>query len=264
MELADLAGQNNRVLRDLVRELRMKYKPASLQLICLLFKQVLDSPRDDNGVRLFKTEWNNNFIDLPGIVPTEQRAPMIPVDELNHVVANHRDGLLFATLAGTGARIGEILALRQSDWDREAGILTIRASKTAAGLREIDVPWALNDRMKSINVGQDRLFPGSLTSYRARARGVTGAFHSMRRFRLTHLRMSGMPEDLVMLAMGHANKTITDRYSRVRLNRDFRREWCERAGLGFVLTVVDGNHANALPSAPDDARELPAYAHNPC
>jgi hypothetical protein len=51
-ELEELAGQNNRVLRDLVKELRVKYKPASLQLICLLFKQVMDSPRDDNGVLL--------------------------------------------------------------------------------------------------------------------------------------------------------------------------------------------------------------------
>ena len=60
-------------------------------------------------------------------MPSEQKAPMITADELNSVVANHRDGLLFAVLGGTGCCVSEILAIKQQDWDREAGVLFIRA-----------------------------------------------------------------------------------------------------------------------------------------
>lgn len=239
MDLADLAQVNNKVVRDLIKDLRAKYKPASIRLIVTLFKMIMDSPRDDNGVRLFKTEWNNDFIDLPAVVPAEQKAPIIPTDELNAVIANHRDGLLYAVLAGTGMRIGEALALQVNDWDREAAILHIRAGKTQAAIREIDLPMALNDRLKAtIKPDQPRLFPVHITTARERARGVTGAFHGFRRFRLTHLRMAGMPEDLVQMYMGHASKSITDRYSRIRLNKEFRREWTERVGLGFNLEAM--------------------------
>jgi integrase len=236
MGLSELAGQNNRVLRDLVKELRAKYRPASIRLIVTLFKSVMDSPRDNNGVRLFKSEWNNDFIDLPAIVPAEQHAPMITTKELNAVVAGHSDSLLFAVLAGTGMRVGECLTLRAADWDRKAGILFVRAGKTASAVREIDLTQALNHRMQSgIPADQDRLFPNSMTFYRSRAEGVTGFAHSFRRFRLTHLRRMGAPEDLLRFWLGHASQSVSDRYSRIRCDREFRREQVEKAGLGFGL-----------------------------
>lgn len=242
MELSELATQNNRVLKELVRDLRAKYKPASVRLIVTLFKSVTDCPRDDNGVRLFKTEWNNDFIDLPAVLPAEQRAPMIPTDELNAVVTSHRDSLLFAVLGGTGMRVGECLALRQADWDRKAGILFVRAGKTASAVREIDLAQALNERMQAgIPADQDRLFPGSMTFYRSRAEGVTGFAHSFRRFRLTHLRRVGAPEDLLRFWLGHASQSVSDRYSRIRCDREFRREQAEKAGLGFTLTEQSVN-----------------------
>ncbi|MGI0133401.1 MAG: tyrosine-type recombinase/integrase [Candidatus Micrarchaeaceae archaeon] len=235
--LEDIASQNNRALKELVHDLRDKYKPASIQAICLVFKQVLDFPCDANGVRLYRCEWNRTFACIPTINPLEQRAPMISTEELQRVVADHRDRLLFATLAGTGMRISECLALRSSDWDQEAGILFIRSGKTASAVREIDIAHALNDWLKSaIEPDQEKLFPASLSTYRERSRGVTGAFHSMRRFRLTHLRRCGMPEDLLRYALGHADRSISDRYSRLRLDRAFRREQVEKCGLGFVLS----------------------------
>jgi integrase len=68
--------------------------------------------------------------------------------------------------------------------------------------------------------------------------GVTGkkmGFHAFRRFRTTHLRAEGMPEDLVMFWLGHKEKTITDRYSKMKERLELRKEWAERAGLGFKL-----------------------------
>jgi integrase len=236
MDLATMAHQKNRLLRDLVRDLRGDYAPASIRLFATVLQSVIDHPRDDNGVRLFKCDWNLDFADLPAVIPAQQKAPMIPTDELQAAVAHHELGLMFAILAGTGLRVGELLALQRADWNRAGAIITVRASKTQAGIREIDLPRVLNDRMLAgLPAARDRLFPHGTTYYRDRAENVTGAFHSMRRFRLTHLRTMGLPEDLISLAMGHANKTIGDRYSRVRLNKEFRREWTERAGLGFVL-----------------------------
>jgi len=68
--------------------------------------------------------------------------------------------------------------------------------------------------------------------------GITGkkiGFHAFRRFRTTHLRSEGMPEDIVMFWLGHKEKTITDRYSKMKERVQLRKEWAEKAGLGFKL-----------------------------
>ncbi|HVB58829.1 MAG TPA: hypothetical protein VNE63_20685 [Candidatus Acidoferrales bacterium] len=50
--LAEFATQNNRILKDLVKDLRAKYKPASIRLVVTLAKQVLESPKSENGLPL--------------------------------------------------------------------------------------------------------------------------------------------------------------------------------------------------------------------
>lgn len=100
--LEALAQANNRKLKELVCGLRLRYKPASIQAMCLAFKAVMDFQTDDNGVPVFKCHWNHDFIGAPPVIPAEQRAPMIPVEELNAVVANHRDGLLIAARPAQG------------------------------------------------------------------------------------------------------------------------------------------------------------------
>ena len=238
LELAELAEQNNRLLRDLVKDLRARYKPASIRQTLLVFRSVLESVVDMNGNRVFRPDWNWSYVGAPIVNPREQRAPIIPTDELNHVVANHRCAPLFALLAGTGLRIGEALALTVGDWDKNAGLLHIRASKTPAGVREVDLPMDLNTWLQArINFAtpDSKLFRGNFTTWRQRARGVTGFAHGFRRFRLTHLRRVGAPEDLLRFWIGHSDKTISDRYSRIRCDREFRRQQVERAGLGFSL-----------------------------
>jgi len=42
--------------------------------------------------------------------------------------------------------------------------------------------------------------------------GIPG-FHVFRRFRLTNLREAAVAEDIIRFWMGHADKSITDRYS---------------------------------------------------
>jgi integrase len=77
-----------------------------------------------------------------------------------------------------------------------------------------------------------------------RALHTTGkkvGLHAFRRFRTEALRRARVPEDLIKLWLGHSKQTVTDFYA-MGLERDeaWRREWCERAGLGFPLVGLLG------------------------
>jgi integrase len=63
-------------------------------------------------------------------------------------------------------------------------------------------------------------------------------FHSFRRFRVTHLRKQGTPEDLLRFWIGHGDKTVTDRYDKLREEVAYRNAQAERVGIGFNLEVV--------------------------
>jgi integrase len=63
-------------------------------------------------------------------------------------------------------------------------------------------------------------------------------FHSFRRFRVTHLRKRGTPEDLLRFWIGHGDKTVTYRYAKLCEDVAFRKSQAERAGIGFNLEVV--------------------------
>ena len=64
-------------------------------------------------------------------------------------------------------------------------------------------------------------------------------FHAFRRFRTETLRRALVPGDLERLWLGHAQRTVTDLYAGgLQLDKAWRREWCDRAGLGFELGDV--------------------------
>jgi hypothetical protein len=60
-------------------------------------------------------------------------------------------------------------------------------------------------------------------------------FHAFRRFRTTHLSKHRLPEDLIKYWLGHAPETVTDRYSKLKDDVQFRQETAELVGLGFQL-----------------------------
>lgn len=62
-------------------------------------------------------------------------------------------------------------------------------------------------------------------------------FHSFRRFRVTHLRKQGTPEDLLRFWIGHGDKTVTDRYAKLSEEVAFRKAQAERVGMGFNVVV---------------------------
>jgi hypothetical protein len=60
-------------------------------------------------------------------------------------------------------------------------------------------------------------------------------FHAFRRFRVTWLRKQRVPEDLIRLWIGQAAQSVTDRYSRLDEDVQFRQSVAEQVGLGFEL-----------------------------
>jgi len=71
-------------------------------------------------------------------------------------------------------------------------------------------------------------------------------FHAFRRYRVTHLRKQRVPEDLLRFWIGHADGSVTDGYSKVKEDVEFRKFTAEKAGLGFHMPTV----APKLPVAP--------------
>lgn len=66
--------------------------------------------------------------------------------------------------------------------------------------------------------------------------GAPGGFHAFRRFRVSILESAEVPDKLMVIWLGHAPKTVTDRsYSQLRNNLQLRQKWCLLAGLGFEL-----------------------------
>jgi hypothetical protein len=65
--------------------------------------------------------------------------------------------------------------------------------------------------------------------------GNRGGFHAVRRFRFAVLRKAGVPENLIKQWMGHSQNLMDLYAGQLRLDMAYRREWCDRAGLGFEL-----------------------------
>jgi integrase len=219
------------------------------------------------GEQVHSRAWNTKFLDVPEV--KNQRQPTVTATELENAIAaafetgHMLDGVLWALAAGSGARIGELRALRvgpsevSSCWNPEDSLLTIRTSmwrgfeqapKTEAAHRTIEIAGNLNELLKSF-VASRSAKPGDFlfASSTGRATDVTTlrsrldeylpgrGFHAMRRFYITHKRQCGMSEQVLKALVGHASSDITDRYSRITSER--RRAEVERCGLGFTLPV---------------------------
>ena len=141
------------------------------------------------------------------------------------------------------------LSISQSIWNGK-----LESPKTKAGIREVDLsPDAaqmlasfIGERktgfiFRSANgspLGQSNVLRRSLHPILAEMKREKAGFHSFRRFRVTHLRKQGTPEDLLRFWIGHGDKTVTDRYAKLKQDVEFRRAEAERVGIGFKLEVV--------------------------
>jgi integrase len=264
-----LAEINNSTLKALVIKMKApsKYAPNGLSTKSQhtyidLVKAIVGSATDEHGVSLFPYQWNNWFIGLQKV--KNQRKPMFSAENITALLSksNGNEQMLYALMAGTGLRAGEALGLeikhisadfrtiyvRQSDWQGKT-----QEPKTDAAVRDIDLCQPLADMLRGFvgertsglvfatskgkalrqsNILRRSLHP-ALKSLGIEKQG----FHGFRRFRTTHLRKSTVPEDLTRFWIGHSDKTVTDGYSKLKEDANFRRECVDRAGLGFELSV---------------------------
>lgn len=247
----DLAEVDNKTAKLLVGRLTEAHlSPATIGLAVTLTKQVVKSAVDGRGNPLHPVQWNSDYIKAPSVSPDSQKAPITPLGTLQAALGTASGDVraLVALLASTGLRINEALAIGLGNvWDPGAGTITVSGTlvdgvfqpspKTKAGKRIVDLAPEINALLCSEFANREgRLFPSSETTYRRvfAALGIHG-FHSLRRFRITHLQLSNVPESLVKFWAGHAAKDITGRYTKVGGEIAARKDWSEKAGTGFSL-----------------------------
>jgi integrase len=107
----------------------------------------------------------------------------------------------------------------------------LQTPKTKNALRQVDVGPTLGGLLKA-NVGtrssgllfanakgkplsQTNLARRSLHPILKELKTDKTGFHAMRRFRATWLRKQRAPEDLIQFWLGHAKQTVTDGYSKL-------------------------------------------------
>jgi integrase len=73
-------------------------------------------------------------------------------------------------------------------------------------------------------------------------------FHAFRRFRATWLRKNRTPEDIIRFWLGHADETVTDGYSKLREDVQYRKEVADKIGLGFEISAQTPDVAPNVPS----------------
>lgn len=250
----DLANVGNKTAKLLVGRLaEAGLSPASINLAVTLVKQIVASAVDEDGNELYPRTWKADFIQTPEVNPASQKAPTVPASRITEALGATYGPVkaLIALLGGSGLRIGEALGIGLGNvWDPQAGTVTITGTlvegefqpspKTEAGNRVVDLPGPVNVLLKAVYPTEDArkgtLFPASDETYRRKLAelGIPG-FHSLRRFRITHLQAASVPAPVIKFWAGHAAGDITERYTKVGAMIEERKQFSKSAGLGFQL-----------------------------
>jgi integrase len=229
-----LASINNATLKALIAKMDdASLSAQSIVTYTNLVKLVVASAIDENGEELFPRKWNNEFIDLPMV--ENQYQPIFTAETVNAIVqtARGQDQVLYVLLAATGLRVD------------------LQTPKTKSAYRQVDVCIAVAGLLKSF-IGDRKLGlvfansagkPLSQTNVIRRSLhpilkvlAVNQAgFHAMRRFRTTWLRKQRAPEDLIRFWLGHAKSSVTDGYSKLADDLEYRLEVTEKIGAGFTV-----------------------------
>lgn len=266
-----LADTSNGALRELVDKMAAAGLSAkSIVSHAAVVKMVLASAVNIDGDQLYPRKWNPEFVGLPIVRKEEQHRPTITETEVGEILASAkgRYHVLFALLAGSGLRIGEALAVKDTSLTPDCRILAVRTSiwrgkeqtpKTPSAVREIDLPEPLAAMLRDYVAGKSGYLFATASGRPLVQRNVLRALHAtgkkvglhaFRRFRTETLRRAVVPQDLERFWLGHASATVTDLYARgLHLDKAWRREWCERAGLGFVLGYVGLQNVVPIDSA---------------
>jgi integrase len=268
-----LESFNNGALQDLVRVLvQKKLAPKTIAEVSAFVRAIVASVLDQDGNQVYPRNWNLDFVDAPPIA--KQHQPTVSKEFLQSILSDKklkvRNRVLIALLASTGTRIGELQALQigpdpldqSTVWDSGERLIRVRKSifrgqlqepKTPASVRDIDLPTSVNDMLQWFTASRRQheflfctksgkpLEQSYINRYVLKPLGIPGA-HSLRRFRVSHLREVGCNEDILRQWIGHsAGSDVTNRYSKLSQNLELRRTWAERVETGLDLSCITGD-----------------------
>jgi integrase len=257
-----LSEVSNGAVRELVEVMSAAgLSPKTIVNNVAVAKMVVASAVNGDGEQLYPRTWNHDFIGLPTVNKADQERQTVSQAQLQNILAKtpERFAILLALIAGTGLRIGEALGLRHSDFANDCRVLHIQRSvwngtpqapKTKNAVRIIDIHDELAKVLREHVLQTDTYLITSRNGTPLNQRnllkvlhctGVKVGFHALRRFRTETLRRARVPEDLIRLWLGHSSASVTDLYAEgLQNDEQWRRDWCDRAGLGFVLVGLKG------------------------
>jgi integrase len=249
-----LDGVDERRVQEFVADLnRTELAPKSIRNIVGVLKLILG-----------KSRWQDWNLVLPEIPEREQR--YFTEDEMRQII-NSVTGqwrALFATMAGTGLRCGEVFGLHVEDLDLSSCRIFVRRSvwrgqevtvKTKSGNRTVDIEPALAEILREHLSGRTtgRVFqtrngtPFSKDNVRRKLVSVLnklglkrGGLHAFRHGRVSVLQENGVPGDLVKEWIGHSSLRTTSRYTHIR--PEFRERVA--AEVGLFKPMLDPNGPN--------------------
>ena len=257
-----LADVNNTAMKDFVEHIS-QLAPATIRDYSNIVKAVVASAINDKGEQLFPRTWNEEFIDAPLV--RHQKQPSTDKKGMESILekAAGRYRALYALLAGCGPlRAGEALGLEISNHiSEDCRTLYIRQKakrgdiqpymKTQNGERDVDLCTSLAVMLKEFigtrtsgllfctssgrQILQTDILRDSLHPILKKLKHVKGGFNIFRRFRITELKKSDCPDALQHFWSGHAPTHVSERYTKLLQDRDYRLEWAEKIGMGFEL-----------------------------
>ncbi|MGA8366166.1 MAG: site-specific integrase [Candidatus Acidiferrales bacterium] len=273
-----LSSVGNLALKGLVEKMvKAGLSPKTVNTYSHVVKSVVASAVNEEGEQLFPRKWNHEFVDMPVVDKSKQNTPHFTSEVITGILASSKGykQMFCALLAGTGLRAGEAIGLEvDKHISDDFSTLYIRQKvrrgnlegflKTEGGRRDVDLCPVLAEMLKKY-VGERTsgfLFHNkngnSLSQTNLLRRGLHPAlkklgqpkagFHAFRRFRTTWLRKNRTPEDLIRFWLGHADETVTDGYSKLREDVQYRREVADKIGLGFEISAQTTDVVPNVPS----------------
>jgi integrase len=222
----DMGQVRNGRVKAYMEELRHEQlAPSTIAGHFTVLQLVVATPKTADGEALYSPNFDLEFINAPLVRATPQ--PCATREDVE------RGDVLVKLLASTGLRVGEV---EDMIYDIERAVIHIEKGKTPSATRDVHLTQEFNAWFKINHANLPRY---SRTTYdRLESLGLPSP-HAFRRFRITHLRKSGMNESVLRRQVGHADKDITSRYDRSGTDDAFVRAEVEKAGLGFTLTTSE-------------------------
>jgi integrase len=234
-----------------------------------VLKAVVASAKDKKSRKqLYPVPWDEEFLDIPAI--RKQNTPCFTGAQVTLIVAraSGQYRVMFAVLAASGLRFGEILGLKienvrdggqrliivEKNWKgvQQDFLKTINGERTvelhssvAAMLREhigdrtagFVFPNIKGKAHSQTNIIRRYLHPILLGN--GEMPGVTGAKagnHAFRRYRNSYLRKKSCPAGLLKYWLGHSRRNdMSDVYDKSPEDFEWRAEMAEQLGVGFSL-----------------------------